>query len=85
MLSLDVIGPIFSAIGTFLFAVVGLYVLLSIVLFIVDGLKAKEQGRKIKIGIKIMFIIAMVILAAMLALGVYVIVLLFYLFIHGPF
>ena len=47
MLSLDVLGPIFSAIGTFLFAVVGLYVLLSIVLFIVDGLKAKEQGRKI--------------------------------------
>ena len=85
MLSLDVLGPIFSAIGTFLFEVVGLYVLLSIVLFIVDGLKAKEQGRKIKIGIKIMFIIAMVISAAMLALGVYVIVLLFYLFIHGPF
>ena len=77
MLSLDVLGPIFSAIGTFLFV--------SIVLFIVDGLKAKEQGRKIKIGIKIMFIIAMVISAAMLALGVYVIVLLFYLFIHGPF
>lgn len=85
MLSLDVLGPIFSSIGTFILAVVGLYVLLSIVLFIVDGLKAKEQGRKIKIGIKIMFIIAMVISAAMLALGVYVIVLLLYLIIHGPF
>ena len=84
MLSLDVLGPIFSAIGTFLFAVVGLYVLLSIVLFIVDGLKAKEQGRKIKIGIKIMFIIAMVLAAIMLAIGIYALIVFILLLVNGP-
>ena len=81
MLSLDKLGPIFSALGFTIIA----FILVSIVLFIIEAVKAKRQSRKIKPGFKIMFIIAMVILAAMLALGVYVIVLLFYLFIHGPF
>ena len=61
------------------------YINAAIVLFIIDAVKAKNQGRKIKTGIKIMFIIAMVLLAIMFALGIYVIVLLLRLSIYGPF
>lgn len=35
-----------------------LFVGASVVLFVIDSQKAKKEGRKIKLGIKIMFIIA---------------------------
>ena len=35
-----------------------LFVGASVVLFVIDSQKAKNEGRKIKLGIKIMFIIA---------------------------
>ena len=58
MLSLDKLGPIFSTLGFTIIA----YILVSIVLFIIDAVKAKRQSRKIKPGVKIMFIISIIIL-----------------------
>ena len=51
------------------------YIGASIALFIVDGVKAMRQKRKRKIGITIMFIVAMVlvavlVIAVMLLIGV---------------
>lgn len=85
MSSLDLLGPLFSMLVYAFIAAVGIYITVSILLFIFDAVKAKKQDRKIKTGIKIMFIIAMVLTAIMLALGIYVIVLLIYLSTHGPF
>ncbi len=36
------------------------FVILSVILFIIDGIKAKRQHRKRKAGITVMFIIAMI-------------------------
>lgn len=36
------------------------FVVLSVILFIIDGIKAKRQQRKRKVGITVMFIIAMI-------------------------
>lgn len=36
------------------------FVVLSVILFIIDGIKAKRQQRKRKAGITVMFIIAMI-------------------------
>lgn len=47
------------------------YIVVSVVRFIIDGVKAKREHRNIKTGIKIMFIIA-VILAALLVITVIV-------------
>ena len=85
MLSLDLWGRLFSALGYAFVMAIYFYINAAIVLFIIDAVKAKNQGRKIKTGIKIMFIIAMVLLAIMFALGIYVIVLLLRLSIYGPF
>ena len=85
MLSLDFLGPVFSTLGSIIFMAISFYIVGSIVLFIIDAIKAKNQGRKIKTGFKIMFIIAMVLEAIMIALGIYVIGLLLHLFINGPF
>ncbi|MBO4579489.1 MAG: hypothetical protein J5715_04995 [Clostridiales bacterium] len=85
MLSLDVWGRLFSALGYACGMAIFFYVNAAIVLFIIDAVKAKSQGRKIKTGIKVMFIIAMVLLAIMIALGIYVFVLLLRLSIYGPF
>ena len=81
MLSLDKLGPIFSTLGFTIIA----YILVSIVLFIIDAIKAKSQGRKIKTGFKIMFIIAMILTTIIFALGIYVLVVLLNLFVHSPF
>ena len=85
MLSLDVWGRLFSALGYAFGMAIFFYVNAAIVLFIIDAVKANSQGRKIKTGIKVMFIIAMVLLAIMIALGIYVFVLLLRLSIYGPF
>jgi len=85
MSSLDLLGPLFSVLAYAFIAAVGVYITVSILLFIFDAVKAKKQDRKIKTGIKIMFIISMVLTAIMLALGIYVIVLLINLSTHGPF
>ena len=81
MLSLDKLGPIFSTLGFTIIA----YILVSIVLFIIDAVKAKRQSRKIKPGFKIMFIIAMVLEAIMLAIGIYALIVLILLLVNGPF
>ena len=81
MLSLDKLGPIFSALGFTIIA----YIIVSIVLFIIDTVKAKRQSRKIKPGFKIMFIIAMIFPAIMLAIGIYALIILILLLVNGPF
>ena len=78
-------GPLFSALTYTLGTALFLYIGVSIMLFIIDAAKAKEQGRKVKTGIKVMFIIAMVLLAVTLALGIYAICVLFNIFMFGPF
>ena len=49
------------------------FLVLSVVLFIVDGIKAKRQHRKRKTGIKVMFVIAIV-LATIMAIVLFVLV-----------
>ena len=85
MLSLDNLGPVFSVLGEALFVAVRAFCALSIALFIIDAVKAKKQGRKIKTGFKIMFIIAMVLEAIGIALGIYALIVLIYLFVNSPF
>ena len=85
MLSLDNVGPVFSVLGEALFMAVCAFCALSIALFIIDAVKAKKQGRKIKTGFKIMFIIAMVLAAIGIALGIYALIVLIYLFVNSPF
>lgn len=85
MSSLDILGPIFSMLGFAFFMAICIFCDASIVLFIIDAVRAKKQGRKIKTGFKIMFIISMILTAIMFALGIYVIVLFFYLLTNGPF
>ena len=81
MLSLDKLGPIFSALGFTIIA----FILVSIVLFIIEAVKAKRQSRKIKPGFKIMFLIAMVLAAIMLAIGIYALIVFILLLVNGPF
>ena len=80
-----IVGSVLSVLVEVLFAAISFYIVLSIVLFIIDAIKAKSQGRKIKTGFKIMFIIAMILQALIIALGIYVIWVLLNIFIHGPF
>ena len=47
------------------------FIVVSVIRFIIDGVRAKREHRNIKTGIKIMFIIA-VILAALLVITVIV-------------
>ena len=49
------------------------FIVLSVVLFIIDGVKAKRQHRKRKAGITVMFVIAMII-AALEIIGLAVII-----------
>ena len=49
------------------------FLVLSVVLFIVDGIKAKRQNRKRKTGIKVMFVISIV-LATILAIILFALV-----------
>ena len=62
-----------------------MYIDMSIVLFIIDAIRAKKQNRKIKKGFKIMFIIAMILTTIIFALGIYVIAVFLNLFVHSPF
>ena len=48
------------------------FMVLSIVLFIVDGIKAKRQHRRRKVGITVMFILA-IIIAVLSFIGVAII------------
>ena len=55
------------------------FVVLSVILFIIDGIKAKRQHRKRKAGITVMFIISMVLTALMIiAVGVFFYLLIYY-------
>ena len=74
-----------SVLSGAVFAAINVYIDASIVFFIIDAIKAKKEGRKIKTGFKVMFIIAMVLLAVTLALGIYAICVLFNIFMFGPF
>jgi len=49
------------------------FLVLSVVLFIVDGIKAKRQNRKRKTGIKVMFVISIV-LATIMAIVLFALV-----------
>lgn len=49
------------------------FLVLSVVLFIVDGIKAKRQNRKRKTGIKVMFVISIV-LATIMAIILFALV-----------
>ena len=74
-----------SVVVEVLLTAIFIYIDASIVLFIIDAIRAKKQGRKIKTGFKIMFIIAMILAAVLLALGIYVLVVFFNILINGPF
>ena len=55
------------------------FVVLSVILFIIDGIKAKRQHRTRKAGITVMFIISMVLTALMIiAVGVFFYLLIYY-------
>ena len=49
------------------------FLVLSVVLFIVDGIKAKRQNRKRKTGIKVMFVISIV-LATIMAIVLFALI-----------
>lgn len=55
-----------TSIASILFTLLGCifiaYVIVSIVLFIVDGVNAKREGRKRTVGLTVMFIVAMALL-----------------------
>ena len=62
---------VFMGVGSFM----EMFVKLSIVLFIIDGIKAKRQQRKRKAGITVMFIISIIldVLAYLLIIGFFVV------------
>ena len=58
---------------TLVSAAITVFIALSVVLFIIDGVKAKRQHRKRKAGITVMFVIAMII-AALEIIGLAVVI-----------
>lgn len=58
---------------TLVSAAITAFIALSVVLFIIDGVKAKRQHRKRKAGITVMFVIAMII-AALEIIGLAVVI-----------
>ena len=54
----------------------------SVALFIIDGIKAKRQHRKRKVGINVMFIISIILAVLQLILGIYACVV-FFMFLTG--
>ena len=58
---------------TLVSAAITAFIALSVVLFIIDGVKAKRQHRKRKAGITVMFVIAMII-AALEIIGLVVVI-----------
>lgn len=58
---------------TLVSAAITAFIALSVVLFIIDGVKAKRQHRKRKTGITVMFVIAMII-AALEIIGLAVVI-----------
>ena len=56
------LGMVFSLAGT-------AFLVVSVILFIIDGIKAKREHRKRKTGIKVMFVIA-IILATIISIAV---------------
>ena len=58
---------------TLVSAAITAFIALSVVLFIIDGVKAKRQHRKRKAGINVMFVIAMII-AALEIIGLAVVI-----------
>ena len=58
------------------------FMVLSVVLFIIDGIKAKRQHRKRKAGINVMFIISIILAVLQLILGIYACVV-FFMFLTG--
>jgi len=64
---------------------VEVFITLSVFLFIFDGIKAKEQQRKRKTGITVMFVIAIILTVLQLLLGIYAGSVLIYFLIFSPF
>ena len=58
---------------TLVSAAITVFIALSVVLFIIAGVKAKRQHRKRKAGINVMFVIAMII-AALEIIGLAVVI-----------
>lgn len=58
---------------TLVSAAIMAFIALSVVLFIIDGVKAKRQHRKRKAGITVIFVIAMII-AALEIIGLAVVI-----------
>ena len=58
---------------TLVSAAITAFIALSVVLFIIDGVKAKRQHRKRKAGITVIFVIAMII-AALEIIGLAVVI-----------
>ena len=58
---------------TLVSAAITAFIALSVVLFIIDGVKAKRQHRKRKAGITVMFVIAMI-TAALEIIGLAVVI-----------
>lgn len=64
----DIVSPLLQLIAGVISASIELFTGLSVALFIIDGIKAKRQHRKRKVGITIMFIIS-IILDVIVVLG----------------
>ena len=71
-----------TSVGAGLSLLVESFMVLSVVLFIVDGIKAKRQHRRRKVGITVMFIFA-VIIAALSFIGVMFILMAIAMYIAG--
>ena len=78
----DVVSPMLQIVATGVMTFMELFTGLSIALFIMDGFKAKKQGRKRKVGFTIMLIISIIYNVLMLLLGIYALVV-FFMFLTG--
>ena len=67
----DVVSPMLQIVATGVMTFMELFTGLSVALFIMDGFKAKKQGRKRKVGFTIMLIISIIYNVLMFLLGIY--------------
>ena len=78
----DVVSPMLQIVAMGVMTFMELFTGLSIALFIMDGFKAKKQGRKRKVGFTIMLIISIIYNVLMFLLGIYALVI-FFMFLTG--
>jgi len=67
----DVVSPMLQIVATGVMTFMELFTGLSIALFIMDGFKAKKQGRKRKAVFTVMLIISIIYNVLMFLLGIY--------------